>query len=86
MHLIFKCYYIITEKEITRKGTKIERLVIIIAHRIFKVTERAIENNMNWDEAIANDEIETVEEFESYDEAVKAYEDRYNDEECYGVE
>ena len=57
-----------------------------MTHRIFKVTETAIENNMDWDEAIANGEIETVEEFDSYDEAVQAFEDRYNDEQVYGVE
>lgn len=57
-----------------------------MAHRIFKVTDKAIENNMDWDEAIENGEIETVEEFDSYDEAVKAYEDRYNDDQIYGVE
>ena len=57
-----------------------------MTHRIFKVTETAIENNMDWDEAIASGEIETVEEFDSYDEAVKAFEDRYNDDQIYGVE
>ena len=57
-----------------------------MTHRIFKVTETALECNMDWDEAIANGEIETVEEFDSYDEAVKAFEDRYNDEQVYGVE
>ena len=57
-----------------------------MSHRIFKVTETAIENNMDWDEAIANGVIETVEEFDSYEEAVRAFEDRYNDEQVYGVE
>ena len=57
-----------------------------MTHRIFKVTETAIENNMDWDEAIANGVIETVEEFDSYEEAVRAFEDRYNDEQVYGVE
>ena len=41
---------------------------------------------MDWDEAIANGEIETVEEFDSYEEAVKAFEDRYPDDQVYGVE
>ena len=54
--------------------------------RIFKATAKAIENNMDWDEAIYNGEIETVEEFDSYEEAVKAFEDRYNDDQVYGVE
>ena len=57
-----------------------------MTNRIFKVTETAIENNMDWDEAGANGEIETVEEFDSYDEAVEAFEDRYNDDQIYGVE
>ena len=57
-----------------------------MTHRIFKMTEKAIENGMDWDEAIYNGEIETVEEFDSYEEALKGYEDRYNDEQVYGVE
>ena len=57
-----------------------------MTNRIFTLTEKAIENNMDWDEAIYNGEIETVEEFDSYEEAVKAYEDRYNDDQVYGVE
>ena len=57
-----------------------------MTHRIFKVTDKAIENNMDWDEAIYNGEIETVEEFDSYEEAVKAFEDRYADDQVYGVE
>ena len=65
---------------------KNERLVIIMTHRIFKVTETALECNLDWDEAIANGEIETVEEFDSYEEAVEAFEDRYNDDQVYGVE
>ena len=57
-----------------------------MTHRIFKVTETALECNMDWDEAISNGEIETVEEFDSYEEAVEAFEDRYNDDQVYGVE
>ena len=57
-----------------------------MTHRIFKVTETALECNMDWDEAIANGEIETVEEFDSYEEAVEAFEGRYNDDQVYGVE
>ena len=80
------CYNIITEREKTRKGTKIKKEVITMTHRIFKVTENAIINSMDWDEAIENGEIETVEEFDSYEEAVEAFEDRYNDDQIYGVE
>ena len=57
-----------------------------MTNRIFKVTETAMLNNMDWDEAIASGEIETVEEFDSYEEAVKAFEDRYADDQVYGVE
>ena len=55
-------------------------------NRIFTLTEKAIENNMDWDEAIFNGEIETVEEFDSYEEAVAAWEERYPDDQLYGVE
>ena len=57
-----------------------------MTNRIFKVTENAIINNMDWDEAIYNGEIETVEEFDSYEEAVKVCEDRYADDQVYGAE
>ena len=57
-----------------------------MTHRIFTVTEKAIENGMDWDGAIENGEIETVEEFDSYEEAVEAFEERYVDEQVYGVE
>jgi len=40
----------------------------------------------NWEEIIANGDIETVEEFDNYDDAVKAYEEKYNDPDVYGVE
>ena len=58
-----------------------------MTHRIFTYTEVAVEKGMDWDEAIYSGEIETVEEFETYEEAVEAYEDRYagyNDQ--YGAE
>lgn len=57
-----------------------------MTNRIFTLTEKAIENNMDWDEAIYNGEIETVEEFDSYEEAVAAWEERYPDDQLYGVE
>ena len=57
-----------------------------MTHRIFKITEYAEAKKMDWDEAIYNGEIETVEEFDTYKEAVNAYEDRYNDSDTYGVE
>ena len=55
-------------------------------NRVFKLTDKAIENGYDWDTAIAEGEIETVEEFDSYTDAVDAYNDRYNDSDVYGVE
>lgn len=56
-----------------------------MAHGIYKMTETAIEQNMDWDKAIYENEIEFVEEFDSYEEAVAAYEDGGYDSESYGV-
>lgn len=55
-------------------------------NRVFKLTDKAIENSYDWDIAIAEGEIETVEEFDSYADAVDAYNNRYNDSDVYGVE
>ena len=57
-----------------------------MTHRVFKLTDKAIENGYDWDRAIAEGEIETVEEFETYEEAVEACNDRYIDSDIYGVE
>ena len=57
-----------------------------MTHRVFKLTDKAIENGYDWDRAIAEGEIETVEEFETYEEAVEAFNDRYIDSDIYGVE
>lgn len=55
--------------------------------RIFRMTERAIEKRMDWDTAIFNGEIETVEEFDSMDEAVTYFENELgSDSEQYGIE
>ena len=56
-----------------------------MTHRVFKLTDKAIENGYDWDRAIAEGEIETVEEFETYEEAVEAFNDRYIDSDIYGV-
>lgn len=55
-------------------------------HRIFTLTETAIQNEMDWDTAIAENEIETVEEFDTYKEAVESFEKGSYDTEIYGVE
>ena len=57
-----------------------------MTHRVFKLTDKAIENGYDWDTAIAEGEIETVEEFETYEEVVEAFNDRYIDSDIYGVE
>ena len=57
-----------------------------MTHRVFKLTDKAIENGYDWARAIAEGEIETVEEFETYEEAVEAFNDRYIDSDIYGVE
>lgn len=54
--------------------------------RIFKLSEKAIESAMDWDTAIAENEIETVAEFETYSEAVAAFDTENYDPEFYGVE
>lgn len=55
--------------------------------RIYRMTENAIENNMDWDTAIYNGEIETVKEFDSVEEAVDYFENELGgDADVYGVE
>lgn len=55
-------------------------------HRIYELTDEAKKQGMDWDEAIYNGEIQTVEEFETKEEALQAYEEEYNDPDLYGVE
>lgn len=55
-------------------------------HRIFTFSDNAITECMDWDEAICECEIETVEEFDTYEEAVQAFDDGNYDPEFYGVE
>jgi hypothetical protein len=57
-----------------------------MAHRVYELTDEAKKQGMNWDEAIYNGEIQTVEEFETLDEALEAYENEYCDPDLYGVE
>ena len=53
-------------------------------HRVFTFDPNTKFNN--WDDIIAHNETVTVEEFDTYEEAVEAYEDRYNDPDVYGAE
>lgn len=55
--------------------------------RIYRMTENAIENNMDWDTAIYNGEIETVKEFDSVEEAINYFENELGgDADTYGIE
>ena len=44
-----------------------------MAHRIYQLTGKAIADQMTWDEAIYNGEIETVAEFETMEDALDAW-------------
>ena len=56
-------------------------------NRIYRMTENAVENKMDWDTAIYNGEIETVKEFDNMEEAVNYFEnDLGGDSDIYGVE
>lgn len=57
-----------------------------MAHRIYTLTTTAKDAGWDWDEIIARGEIETVEEFETYEEAVEVYENQGLDTDLYGVE
>lgn len=58
-----------------------------MTHRVYKMTDKAWENGMDWDTAIFNGEIETVKEFDAIDEAVEFYENELGgDCDKYGVE
>ena len=75
-------YYICKKKvdcEILKRGAVME-------HRIFTLSFNAITEEMDWVDAICEGEIETVAEFDTYAEAVQAFEDSNYDPELYGVE
>lgn len=58
-----------------------------MAHRIYKLTEKAIAEKMTWDKAIYSGEIETVKEFETLEDALECFENELcGDAEMYGVE
>lgn len=58
-----------------------------MTNRVYKMTDIAWEKGMDWDTAIYLEEIETVEEFNSYIEALKYFENELGgDSEMYGVE
>ena len=57
-----------------------------MTHRIYTMTETAKEARWDWDTILYNGAIETVEEFDSYEEAVEAFENGGYDDDFYGVE
>lgn len=57
-----------------------------MANRIYRLTDRALSECMDWDTAIYNGEIETVAEYDSYQDAVTAFNDGNYDCDLYGVE
>ena len=56
-------------------------------NRVYTMTKEAWNNGTDWDTAIANNDIETVAEFETIEEAVAYFENELGgDSERYGVE
>ena len=56
-------------------------------NRVYRMTKEAWNNGLTWDEAIYNGQIETVEEFDSLEEALSYFENELGgDSEKYGVE
>lgn len=55
-------------------------------HRIFGLTEKALKEEMDWDKAIYEGEIETVKEFETLEEALEEYKNGDYDQDLFGVE
>ena len=55
-------------------------------HRIFVLNEIAQIYGMKWDEAILSNNLDTVQEFDIYEEAVNAFESGNYNPELYGVE
>lgn len=54
--------------------------------KIFKLSQKAMDNGMSWDEAIYNNEIDTIEDgFESIWEAQEEFDRRGYDTDFYGV-
>ena len=53
-------------------------------YAIYKLSQKAIDERMDWDEAFDNDEFEIVEEFDSLEECEKAWDDGWYDDELYG--
>ena len=52
---------------------------------IYTLNAEAIEKEWDWDTALSNNVIDIVEEFDTYEEAVKAFDECGYDEDLYGV-
>lgn len=77
-NVLYYSYRVMENTYKTRKGN-------IMTHRIFTLSENAIISQMDWDTAFVEEEIETVQEFDSYEEAVAAFEAGNYDPDLYGV-
>lgn len=59
----------------------------MMKHRVYTMNAQAWENGLTWDEAIYNNQLETVEEFDTIEEATEYFENELGgDAEKYGVE
>lgn len=52
---------------------------------IYKANAESIENEWDWDTILANNAIDIVEEFDNYEDALKAFDEGGYDEDLYGV-
>lgn len=53
-------------------------------YAIYKVTQNAIDKGMTFEEAVDNDEIEIIEEFDTLEECEAAWNAGWYDDEIYG--
>ena len=52
---------------------------------IYKANAESIENEWDWNMTLINNAIDIVEEFDNYEDAVKAFDEGGYDEDLYGV-
>ena len=69
------------EKFIRYAGNK----EVIIMAMIYKANAESIENGWDWDTTFINDAFDIVEEFDSYEDAAKAFDEAGYDEDLYGI-
>lgn len=54
-------------------------------YAIYKMTQKAIDEEMDWEEVFDKSEYEIVEKFETLEDAEKAWDSGWYDEDTYGV-